>query len=74
MVLFLVDLIFCGALIFLGLIFVVECNHKNKLPRKFLHLQYIRKYGSSFYVGMGRVQNGYLHLRYESSSEKTTAK
>ena len=34
----------------------------------------IRKYGSTFYVGMGHVKNGHLNLRYGSSSKKTTAK
>ena len=34
----------------------------------------IGKYGSTFYVGMGQVQNGHLYLRYASSSVITTAK
>ena len=34
----------------------------------------IRKYGSTFYVGIGQVKNGHLYLRYGSNSEKNTAK
>ena len=33
----------------------------------------IRKYDSTFYVGIGHVKNSCLYLRYGSSSEKTTA-
>ena len=37
---------------------------------------FIRKYNSTFYVGMGQIQNGHLdfHIRYESISMITTAK
>ena len=34
----------------------------------------IRKYGNTFSVGISKVKNGRLYLRYRSSSEKTTAK
>ena len=37
-------------------------------------LTFIRKYHSTFYVGMGVVQNGCLYLRYGSSSVITTVK
>ena len=30
----------------------------------------IRKYGSTFYVGIGQIKNGHLYLRYGSSFEK----
>ena len=33
----------------------------------------IRKYGSPFYVGMGRVKNGVLYLRYSSNFVITKA-
>ena len=31
----------------------------------------VRKYGSTSYVGMGKVQNGVLYLRYRSDSTIT---
>ena len=33
----------------------------------------IREYRSTFYVGIDQVKNCHLYLRYENSSEKTTA-
>ena len=50
----------------------VICEHFVNLGLLYAAVR-IRKYGSTFYVGTGRVKNGRLCLRYGSSSEKTAA-
>ena len=49
----------------------IDLGKGSELPH---HTHYIKKYGSTFYVGIGRVKNGCLYLKYGSSPEKTTAK
>ena len=57
---------FCSSLFFLSFFFATHtCVTKN-----FVVCANIKKYGNTFQLGMGKVENGRLYIRYRSSSQK----